>query len=234
MELNDKEGTIAGRKVQMDTANGNYNKRRDAHQRRGQGEGNVDGSKFRGGKYNRNRNEGGGKSDGPPPVRTTLKLAPRTKKETDEEKQAQGTSSNIFGGAKARDAQAWEQKRKPDKGNNGNSHRKGENDRRQTSQGGRGRGDWRGDGRGAGRAGGRGGSGNSASGSKGENNSGNNGGKRGPRRQAQPQNKTSPEERAAAAAAKAATEAAAAAPAASQTKAPPANKFALLMDSDSE
>lgn len=240
MQLNDGEGTVAGRKVQLDTANGktrdnNNNKRGGSHQqRRNHGDGgNIDGSRFRGGKFNNsdrrnNGNSGGGPA--PPGERPSLKLAPRTKK-VEDAIDGQG-SANIFGGAKARDAQAWEEKRGPKKHRENNGEQNKDNNDRRRSQGGRGRGAAEG-GRGRGAAeGGRGrSSGSGRGGAKGETN----GGRRGAqaaKRQAQ-QNMVPPEERAAAAAAKAAAEAAAA-PAAPAKPQVPANKFALLMDSDSE
>lgn len=190
MQLNDSEGTVAGRKIQLDTANGKQNGRRN--QQRRHNDGDVDGSNFRGGKFS------GRKDDGPAPQRNTLKLAPRTKKAEDGGEKAAG-SANIFGGAKARDAQAWEERRKP---NN--------NDRRTPAPNGRGRGN----------RGGRGSTGEVGTKDR-----------RGPQdRRKPPQKQISPEERAAAA--KAAAEAAAPAPAAKPQV--PVNKFALLMDSDSE
>jgi hypothetical protein len=193
MQLNESEGTVAGRKIQLDTANGNQSGRRNQPRRNNGGD--VDGSNFRGGKFS------GRKDDGTAAQRTTLKLAPRTKRVEAGDGKAAG-NDNIFGGARARDSQAWEDRRKPSDG-----------DKRQSAQSGGGRG-------------GRGGRG-----AKGEG-----GGKdrgRGSQDQRKPQPKQiSPEERAAAAAAKAAAEAAAAAPAAKPKV--PVNKFALLMDSDSE
>jgi len=176
MQLNDSQGTVGGRKVQVDTSNGKQNGRKN-HQRRSNG-GDVDGSNFRGGKFG-SRN----KDDSTPAERPSLKLAPRTKKSEDGEKAA--GSTNIFGGAKARDASAWEERKKP---NN--------SDRRQSAQTGRGRGS-RGGGGSRGEVGGRDGGRD----------------RRGPQERRKPEKKLiSPEERAAAA--KAAAEAAAPAPAA--------------------
>lgn len=217
LQLNDGEGTIAGRKVQLDAASDNQNKRAP-NQRRPQGDGNVDGSRFPGGKYNNRRpnNNNNDESAAPkdPKERPSLKLAPRTKPKSEEEKGDKQGPTNIFGGAKARDAQAWEENRKTRKpNNNGDNHQKADGDRRRSSQGGRG-----------GRGGGRGGpvTGESVVTKRATQ------GKRDLK-----QKLISPEERAAAAAAKAATEAAAPAPVPAKPAAP-TNKFALLMDSDSD
>ena len=92
----------------------------------------IDGSKFRGGRGSMSRN-GSGRSDsnnngnrrnsnnnrqrkddnstnnsGPPPVRQSLKLAPRTNPAEGAER---GSSSSIFGVAKPRDEAAWEAER---------------------------------------------------------------------------------------------------------------------------
>jgi len=223
MQLNDGKGTIAGRKVQLDTASGNQNKR-GSHQRRQQGDSNVDGSRFRGGKYNNRRNNNNSnnsnKEEGPPKERPSLKLAPRSKPREDEKGESLG-SSDIFGGAKARDAQAWEEGRKSSRQQNGDNQQKNDGDRRRSNQGGRG-------GRG-GRTGGRGGNANSTS----SNNNSEGGGKRASQgKRESKQKQISPEEKAAAAAAKA--EVPAPAPAAAAKAAAPTNKFALLMDSDSD
>lgn len=222
MQLNDGKGTIAGRKVQLDTANGNQNNKRGSHQRRQQGDSNVDGSRFRGGKFNNNRrnnNVTSNKEDGPPKERPSLKLAPRTKPKENEKGDSQGPS-DIFGGAKARDAQAWEENRKSSRQQNGDNQQKNDGDRRRSNPGGRG-------GRG-GRTGGRG-----NANSNNNNNSNEGGVKRAPQGKREPKQKLiSPEEKAAAAAAKA--EVAAPAPAAPAKPAAPTNKFALLMDSDSD
>lgn len=207
MKLNESQGTIAGRKIQLDTASGKQSSRKN--QRRsnnGGGDGMIDGSKFRGGKFgNRGGRQDNNKDDGPPLQRPSLKLAPRTKKAEDGD--ASGPS-NIFGGARARDAQAWEERRKSD---NSSDRRQSQSSNSNSGRGGRGS------------RGGRGGHNNNSS-SKGEN------GK--DRRKTKEQKKQiSPEERAAMA--KAAAEAAAPAPA--PKPAAPVNKFALLMDdSDSD
>lgn len=224
MQLNDGTGTIAGRKVQLDTANGNQNKR-GSQQRRQQGDSNVDGSRFRGGKYNNNNrrnNNNGNKEEGPPKERPSLKLAPRTKPKAEDEKgEAQG-SSEIFGGAKARDAQAWEENRKPSRQHNGDNQQRNDGDRRRSNQ----------VARGGGRGGRTGGRGNAIS-SNNNNSNSESSGKRAPQGKREPKQKLiSPEEKAAAAAAKA--EVAAPAPAAPAKPAVPTNKFALLMDSDSD
>jgi hypothetical protein len=226
MQLNDGTGTIAGRKVQLDTANGNQNKR-GSHQRRQQGDSNVDGSRFRGGKFNNRRNNNNSnisnKEEGPPKERPSLKLAPRTKPKEDEKGESQGPS-DIFGGARARDAQAWEENRKPSRQQNGDNQQKNDGDRRRPNQAGRG-------GRGGGRTSGRGGNSTTTN----SNNNSEGGGKRGPQGKREPKQKLiSPEEKAAAAAAAAKAEVPAPTPAASAKPAAPTNKFALLMDSDSD
>ncbi len=216
MQLNDGKGTISGRKVQLDTANGNQNKRGPQQRRQQQGDGNVDGSRFRGGKYNNRRSNE--KDDGPPKdpkERPSLKLAPRTKAKADEGKGDKQGSSDIFGGARARDAQAWEENRKSTKQHsNGDNHQKGDGDRRRPAPGGRGGRGGRGGGRGAGVV---------ESTVK----------RTTPGKRESKQKLISPEEKAAAAAAKAAVEAAAPTPVPTKP-AVPTNKFALLMDSDSD
>lgn len=191
MKLNDGECMLAGRKAQVDTANGPGRDHRGSKGNKGGFD--VDGSKFRRG----SRHD---KDKGPPPQRSSLKLAPRTKKVNED---SQGTSSNIFGGARARDGSAWEERQKLSKHDNkpsagrGNKDRNSKpNDRRRSSA------------------------------NKGDNvNSG--------RRNSAPKkngDKVVPtEERAAKAAAQEKPAAAAAKP-----KMEPTNKFALLMDSDSD
>lgn len=140
MKLNDDgKATLAGRKIQVDTANhnnrsnNNYNRRGNNH--RGSNHGDrrnnsnrdnessekIDGSKFRGGKFNNNNNNfrnnfrnnnhsnhsNSNDANGPPRERPSLKLAPRSKP-VDADR---SSSSNIFGGAKARDEQAWAKSR---------------------------------------------------------------------------------------------------------------------------
>ena len=120
MKLNDDDqAMLAGRKVQVDTAN-HQNNRPNNNNRRGNNNNNnrgsfqqsphekIDGSKFRGGKFsNQNNNFRNKSKDDAPRQRPSLKLAPRSKP-IDSDRSA---SSDIFGGAKARDEQAWEKNR---------------------------------------------------------------------------------------------------------------------------
>merc|ERR1712166_1387359 len=185
MKLNDDaQAMLAGRKIQVDTANhqnrqnnrgggsqqnnNNNNNNRGSFNRSQTGEknnnsrfGEIDGSKFRGGKFNNNNNNNNNSSSnnndntnsqrnnsfrgnntnfndrqsndprerggsfsrkqydakntskgGPPsepPKRPSLMLAKRSKPV---DGARTSTSSNIFGGAKARDEQAWEENRR--------------------------------------------------------------------------------------------------------------------------
>ncbi|KAL3904281.1 MAG: hypothetical protein SGILL_010127 [Bacillariaceae sp.] len=286
MTLNDGQSMIAGRNVQLDTANhhnNSNNNRRGSHQNNnnnnrgsfqrggdrgsfsrdsasgGGGFGEIDGSKFRGGKYNNsnrggdnnkrrgsnrdsfNSHGGGGdtnqgdkpqESSGPPAQRPSLKLAPRSKAvDTDRS----SGSSNIFGGATARDNMAWEERRasmkkeqpKEDKpadavakteggekaGGNPKEKRSSHQDRRQSGRG-------------------RGGRGRGGRGGRDDDKGGDQQNKRGSRRNSQQDKKQqkpqTDEEKAAAIAA------AAVIPDAAPKKTEASNKFALLMDSDSE
>lgn len=230
MKLNDGKSTIAGRKIQLDTANqganSNNNNRRNSRQsferRGGDSFKNIDGSNFRGGRYaNKNNNRSSGSEQ--PGQRPSLKLAPRTKPREGEDQNS--SSTNIFGGAKARDEQAWEKKKLSDgKDTSAPKHKDNKDganhqERRRSSQSGRGRG-------GKGRAGG--GRGKDQNGKdnqgKGDNNK-----KRGSNARRNSKNQPSPEEKAAAAAPKQTPT-----PAPAPTKKEVVNKFALLMDSDSD
>lgn len=278
MKLNDDaQALLAGRKVQVDTAN-NHHRPNNSFNRRGgrgshfqnnnpinqrgsftrrnsdhlQNDGpveKIDGSKFRGGKFNNNtnnnnnnsnnnnyrknsfrNNNNNNNSDAPagdaPRQRPSLKLAPRSKPI---DGGARSSSSNIFGGAKARDAQAWEKNRQQQKdeqkggeekkkkttSNEENSKKdtkKDHHDRRQSGRGGKGRGNE-----------------NQRRGSTRRQQYE----KKNDKRQHQP----SPEEKAAAAAKATANNSNSnkqeAAPSNPEPKAPK-NKFALLMDSDSD
>eukprot|EP00531_Pseudo-nitzschia_arenysensis_P012721 CAMPEP_0116130608 /NCGR_PEP_ID=MMETSP0329-20121206/8572_1 /TAXON_ID=697910 /ORGANISM="Pseudo-nitzschia arenysensis, Strain B593" /LENGTH=380 /DNA_ID=CAMNT_0003625001 /DNA_START=192 /DNA_END=1334 /DNA_ORIENTATION=- len=251
MKLNDDDGAmLAGRKIQVDTANHQTNQRNNNNynNRRGGGRGDnnnnnnnnrgsfqrapnekIDGSKFRGGKYNnqnsfRNKNNNNNKDtkDEAPRQRPSLKLAPRSKP-VDERR---SSSSDIFGGAKARDEQAWEKQKlgatedkkkilkKPDNNNNNNNK----------SQGGRsgGRG---------GNKGGRGGNRNNGGRGNDNNNNNNNNNNKKNNNRRNSQNEKKKEEKPAPK--PAATKPADPPPPAE--KAAPKNKFALLMDdSDSD
>jgi hypothetical protein len=178
MELNDGQTFLAGRKIQVDTANhasggggggggGGRGGDRGGGDRGGHRGGNrggergsfgppdVDGSKFRGGRFSgregggADRGPGGGTgSSGPPGERPRLKLQTRSKPKEDGDKA--GAAASIFGGAKPRDEQSWAERRKSDNQGQATSERK----REPRGGGGGGRGD-RG-GRGGDRGGGRG------------------------------------------------------------------------------
>jgi hypothetical protein len=151
MELNDyrnSEGSfgviIMERKLKLDTSLGYQEKRQNFKQdpvrqdrgrfgsgreHRNSSSSQIDGSGFRGGKYNSNRssqrnNQEGqeeqqgapapsGTPDGPPPVRRSLNLKPRTKPLTDSVgAAATSPAASIFGGAKPRDEQSYLQRKK--------------------------------------------------------------------------------------------------------------------------
>ena len=137
MEINDGQSQIAGRNIQLDTAtarrdsnrrNSNRNEKRSSG-----GSFNVDGSKFRGGRFNK----GGNNNDDAPAQRTSLKLAPRSKPR---EGEGNGSSSDIFGGAKARDEGTWE-KKKLDGGDRRRNSHNNNNKGRGGGRGGKGRND---------------------------------------------------------------------------------------------
>ena len=114
MELNNHpQATLEGRALVFDTSVQNdqrKNNRRHDHKDL------PDGSQFRGGRFGNRRRDSTSKpkdQGGPPPQRTSLKLAPRTKPL--EGAGEAGSSSNIFGGGKARDEQAWQERRKAEK-----------------------------------------------------------------------------------------------------------------------
>ncbi|KAG7350664.1 hypothetical protein IV203_010024 [Nitzschia inconspicua] len=300
MTLNqDADAMIAGRKVQLDTANhqnqNNYNNnnRRGPQANRGSFQrgggdnrgppedggsadiGTIDGSRFRGGKFNNlnrsdNKRRGSNRNSfqnndnrdnelqdaaGPPAQRPSLKLAPRTKPVEATESSA-SSGSNIFGGARARDEQAWQQKRasmlkekgdatEPPKSEDaspsaeqsdkekfepvegGGKDRSGNRSAGQFQdhrQGGRG-------GRGRGRTGGRSVGGRHDKGDSGPNKKVSK--KNTNQQQDKKQQKQQPHEgKAAASAPKVAV--VATVPQPPPKKSEPANKFALLMDSDSE
>ena len=139
MQLNDGNSVLAGRKIQFDTADSKQRKKRnnkrgsfDNFSRGSGGFDKVDGSKFRGGKYNDNRRSDD--SAGPPAQRTSLKLAPRTKPR---EGDGNGSSSDIFGGGKARDEGTWEKKKLPDDKNNQERRRSSQKNRNRGKGGGK-------------------------------------------------------------------------------------------------
>jgi len=332
MKLNDDgQALLAGRNVQVDTANhqnrsnnkfnqrgqqgsnnnnrhdnprGSFNRFNDARPQNNEPFEKIDGSKFRGGKFNnndknsnnnnsfrnnntssnnnnnnsnngfRNNNNNNASNNnnsfrsssfqkGPdsgdaPRQRPSLKLAPRSKP-VDGEKNA--TSSNIFGGAKARDEQTWKKSRQQqqqdqpasggdetkktttvsskkggeDNNSNNNNNKTVGKDKKTESQ----------DRRQSGRGGGRGGKGRGNNQRGGSNNSGRgdqkdkrgSGKKQHDKKQDKKQQQLiSPEEKAAAAAAKTNNKTTDAPPSNPEPKAPkaPKNRFALLNDSDSD
>jgi RNA recognition motif. (a.k.a. RRM, RBD, or RNP domain) len=163
MELNKCEAAlIAGRRIQLDTANGgsnNSNNRRGSRNNRGSsgnfGGAEVDGNKFRGGRFAKRESEGSESKEaaGPPAQRSSLKLKPRTKPLEGAGEGSDinlgGSNSNIFGSAKARDEQSWQERRKSEK-TEGASDEGGvqpQQQQRRDSKGGNHRGSGRGTGR---------------------------------------------------------------------------------------
>lgn len=115
MDLNETDAQIAGRKIQLDTANASSRPPDRARRSTSSGAGidGIDGSQFRGGRFAkrgsaRRDDEGGDRGEEKPMQRTSLKLAPRTKPVAD----GTAASSNIFGGGKARDETSWRDRRK--------------------------------------------------------------------------------------------------------------------------
>jgi hypothetical protein len=183
MELNDGETIMAGRKIQVDTANQTGGKGRGGGDRGGRGggggyrdrdrsrgsntfgppDGGADGTMFRGGRFNNQgaggrgggpSAEGAGPSRGPPGERPKLKLQSRSKpKEEGSEKTG---ASSIFGAAKPRDEGSWTERRKADQSqmtSSSASEKKREPRGTGSGTGGGGRGEGRGGGRGEGRGG---------------------------------------------------------------------------------
>lgn len=139
LNLNDGFSRLNGRILSIDIAknsrggprnnNNNRNNNRDqnhygshGHPTRSKSGGisNIDGSQFRGGRYNNRASSNnssigagpggdGGGASAPPTERRSLKLAPRTKPV--EAKEWSGSNSRIFGAAKARDETSWRQKK---------------------------------------------------------------------------------------------------------------------------
>lgn len=121
LTLNEDSGAnLAGRKVQLDTANHNtgQNRNNNNNQNRGSRRASAppeaDGRQFRQGKYQNNNNQNNKNrratiQDGGPPAgqRPSLKLKPRTKPV---EGAGGGSRSDIFGGAPAKDGNAWAKK----------------------------------------------------------------------------------------------------------------------------
>eukprot|EP00526_Cylindrotheca_closterium_P013916 CAMPEP_0113651032 /NCGR_PEP_ID=MMETSP0017_2-20120614/27188_1 /TAXON_ID=2856 /ORGANISM="Cylindrotheca closterium" /LENGTH=347 /DNA_ID=CAMNT_0000563649 /DNA_START=43 /DNA_END=1086 /DNA_ORIENTATION=+ /assembly_acc=CAM_ASM_000147 len=207
MEINDGQSQIAGRKIQLDTATArrdNNNNRRNNNRNH-----NFDGSKFRGGRFG---NKGGNdNNDAPPAQRTGLKLAPRSKPR---EVEGNGSSSDIFGGTKARDEGVWQKK----KLEGGDRRRNNQNKGRGGGRGGKGRNDG---GQGHGGHGGHGGRGGNKN-KKNNNRKPQESAPKGEQPKAPPASKPEPAKPAPAKSAPPAK------------KAAPVNKFALLMDSDSD
>lgn len=179
MELNDKEATLEGRQLVLDTSTTNNNRRNSNRNNNNDANNNLpDGSQFRGGRFGNNNNNNRRPSSqqqrrsytdnkkqddgsgGVPAQRPSLKLAPRTKPI---EESNSGSQSNIFGGAKARDEQAWQERRKSANEGGGSSSGGGSGDG--GGRGGRGGGRGGRGGRGGGRHNNEGGGGRSQRGS---------------------------------------------------------------------
>jgi translation initiation factor 4B len=146
IQLNEvPDAMLAGRKIQVDTATGgggggsnqrrggsfrnsNNNNRRDSASHPNRGIPDIDGSKFRGGRYahknqrnyasedggNNNSNDkddGGAAAAEPPPQRPSLKLKPRSKPLLETGTLEESKNESIFGGAKPRDEQVWQERR---------------------------------------------------------------------------------------------------------------------------
>lgn len=155
MELNDRGAALEGRQLVLDTSTNN-NRRRSSrnpnhHNNNSGGDGGMpDGSQFRGGRFGSHNNNDNrrpssdhnhNKADtAPPGQRPSLKLAPRTKPLDDATRG--GGQSDIFGGAKARDEQAWRERRRSEKAH----HDEGAGRGGGVNRGGRGRGGGRGGG----------------------------------------------------------------------------------------
>lgn len=106
MDLNERGATLAGRKIQLDTANTDNNRQRRSSSS------NVDGSKFRGGRFSKRQSRSNGSAQqeqgGTPAQRPSLKLQPRSKPV--EDSSVSGSASNIFGSGRARDEQEYERR----------------------------------------------------------------------------------------------------------------------------
>uniref|UniRef100_A0A7S1Y4F9 RRM domain-containing protein n=1 Tax=Grammatophora oceanica TaxID=210454 RepID=A0A7S1Y4F9_9STRA len=210
LELDDGQSMIAGRPINLDAASPPQNNRGNRGNRRGSsgsfqsasasGSGPIDGSQFRGGRFNNNTNDNNGQQRKPsfkrqnsePPGTTTtvplqrpsLKLKPRSQSVGLSDDSGSGTKSSIFGGAKARDHKEWSNRRQSlkkegsERRNSSTSSKGGpggddaNNERRKPERkSGRG-GSGRGDGRGGRGEGGRGGRGGRNSNRRSSNNSG--------------------------------------------------------------
>lgn len=168
MDLNDRDLKLANRNIQLKVAHkrdgqsregpGGQNRRRDQDRRgdswggkwdRGQGQSSgqggdapvVDGSKFRGGRYNNRQSND--HPEAPAAVtspstgtRPTLKLQPRTKPVDATKDSLPVAQSNIFGGAKPRDESTW-QKRQQGEGGRGPRERGGAGRGKSEGRGGR-------------------------------------------------------------------------------------------------
>lgn len=208
MEINDGQTQIAGRNVQLDTASARRDNNNNNNRRSGNRNDKGGFGNFDGSKFRGGRfgNKGGNDDNEAPAQRTSLKLAPRSKAREGEEKVS---SSNIFGGSKPRDEGAWEKK----KLEGGDRRRNHQNKGRGGGRGGKGRNEG---GRDGGRDGGRGGN---------KHNKKNNN-----KQDSKPKEEKPKEEKPKAPASKPQP----VKPAAPAKKAAPVNKFALLMDSDSD
>ena len=161
MQLNEKDAQLDGRQLVLDTSTTNNNNNGGGNNRRrsNRNDGGTlpDGSRFRGGRFeNRDRRPPPASSSSssqnnqqhrrtsdkkdpdaaPPSQRPSLKLAPRTKPI---EGEGTGSQSNIFGGAKPRDEQTWQERRKTEKVTTARNDEGGGSGRGRGGRGGRGR-----------------------------------------------------------------------------------------------
>jgi RNA recognition motif-containing protein len=136
-------GKIAGRNIQLDTANFTGG-------RPNRNESRVDGSKFRGGRYTNNNDKGRRqpqrqeKDDEPPRQRSALKLQPRTKPL---EETTGSDRGNLFGGGRPREEGTWQSRRDAEKKTHSTGGRGGRANGRRNGREDGGRGDGAGRGR---------------------------------------------------------------------------------------
>ncbi len=128
LNLNDGFSRLNGRILSIDIAKNSRGPRNNGNNRNNNhhninptrstsgGISDIDGSQFRGGRYNRTSSNssgiglgGDGGAPAPPTERRSLKLAPRTKPVEDNVRST--SNSSIFGSAKPRDEDTWRQKK---------------------------------------------------------------------------------------------------------------------------
>ena len=148
MDLNSSgNAQIAGRTVTFDVSNNNNNSnnRRNSNNsnsnHRSSNNSNIDGSKFRGGRFTTKQGQQGSAPESSTPrdaaaQRPSLKLKPRTKPvEEQEADPSQSSNSDIFGGAKARDETSWKERRTSGKQHHqGNASTEGERQQQQQTR----------------------------------------------------------------------------------------------------